>query len=238
MANQKKIKQAQRQYNKLYNKLELYSEAPLTPIKNPKTKDIKRLQYRWETVNEYQKIYNRYKKSIIGFNEKYLQNISIPKPHDTKNKRTLKTLQRRYEEWKRYRRNFVRRVANEPENIERNLRNYFNYVRSSFTPNSVTGEYSINDQRMMTHANVLDDIVDEILGDDPDERRVRLRRIKSEWNHVEELMDIIIYNSENAQAIDIEEAWAELYFIITKDGLKKGDGFDIIQRFREAYEYE
>lgn len=234
-----KISKAQRknirEYNKLYRKLELYGQSPTTPLLKPQRKDVTRLRQRLQTVHEYEKIYNRYIKSVSGFNEKYLQEIKLPQPHTRITTQTLETLTEKYEEWKKYRRNFVRRIANEPDNIIRQLKGFIKQSIDFIVPNPYSGQYTANEERIIGNAGRLaDQILEEWIPTDPKEKAATLRRIKRNWRFVTDQMLIIIYDSDQRRRA---QAYAMLYALITGDGTRKGQGFDFDVNPREEEEY-
>lgn len=224
-----------RDYMRLYNKLELYSQSPLQPTKKINKTEIERLSRRWETVNEYQKILRRYQKSVSGFNEKYLQNVNMPESSDRITQASLKALQKRYDKWKKYRRNFVRRIANEPENIVRQIEKFLNQHMDFIAPDKFTGDYSNNDYRIVENLEIIRDIITSWIPEEEPARTQSLKRIKRQWKEVTEYMNIIIYESKKERRA---QALAMLHSIITGDGTNKGKGFDIGGEPLEDMAYE
>lgn len=234
-AREKARRKTARTYERLIKKLDLYGQAPLHRIERPQTRDVKRLQTRLETIHQYDIIYRRYERSIRGFNEKYLQDIKLPQPHTRITTQTLSILNKKYEDWKRYRHNFVRRIANEPENIIRQLKGFIKDSIDFISPNPYTGQYTANEERIIGNAGRLaDQILEEWIPKDPVERAATLRRIKRNWRFVTEQMMIVIYDSDQRRRA---QAYAMLYALITGDGTRKGQGFDFDVNPREEEEY-
>lgn len=213
---QSKQIQLRREYNKLYNRLEKYGQSPKQRLTTPWTRDIQRLQQRWLTVRTYAKVYNRFLKSVSGFNEKYEQNIKAPTPHTRITTQTLSTLITQYEAWKRFRRNFVRKIPREDIKILTEVLDRVEMIRS-LRQAAAMGNKSGYDQAVANNCvSITQKILSYFPKDNKLKRNASLRRIKSLWGEFNDSIDkyIYAYKDPEKQA----EALNKIIYILTGNG--------------------
>lgn len=208
-------KQLKSEYMKIYRRLDKFGQAPMQPLTNPWQRDVERLKQRYQTVHEYEKIYRRFERSVKSFNEIYKQNIGMPQPHTRIDSRTLQTLQQKYEEFKQFRRRFVRKIPREDETVYKNLIKLLSDVISMHnSPNRFTGTLSSNDERIIRNAYRLRDIITAIFPKRKIRRNKSLRRIKIYWAELVEAVEAYVYGSD--QKVQ-EESLNVIIYIITGD---------------------
>lgn len=208
-------KQLKREYMKTYRRLDRFSQAPIQPLSKPSKRDVERLKQRYQTVHEYEKIYRRFERSVRSFNETYRQNVRMPQPHTRIDTRTLQTLQEKYEEFKQFRRRFVRNIPREDETIFKNLMSYIDDIIAVHNiPNQFTGQLSYNDERIVENALRIRFIIDQIFPKKKIRRNVALRRVKMYWEQITEAVKVYIYFSDQ---VLVQEAFTVIVAIITGD---------------------
>lgn len=206
-----------RTYERLFNKLTLYGQQPLRPVQKPQSRDVKRLQSRLETIHHYEVIYRRYERSVRGFNEKYLQNVKMPLPHDDINKRSLAALTRGYEAWKKWRRNFVRHIPKEDEEVLKNF-----YALLDEVSGSSRFDKPSEEKRGEVRATSLFNLMNETLpAKGTPERKRFIRHLRDIWDELKVMIDKYLYDSMTPD--QRLEVWNIIVFLITGDGTKATD---------------
>lgn len=214
-----------RRFQKLTDYIESYGQSIGKRFYNnsviPTRSDIRRLQRKAATIHEYEKIFRRYERSVRGFNEKYGQAEEVPIPHNTIDQRTLGFLKEKYEEWKRWRRNWVRRKRRreipweDDTAFEAMIQIAKRAIESYRTDvNTYTGQLSANAERIISNAY---DFIQRIEGvrstaHGSQERIDMYRQISLEWEEIEQNELTFIYSSGN---LDRMEAWNEILRIMT-----------------------
>ena len=111
MENKKSYK---RSYNALYKKIQSLGQDPGKYKPIPKKKDIERLHKKVKTINEYNKIARRYRKSYEYFTSKYfVKTKEIDTSNSNITKQSVKALKRKYEKYQQERQKFVRSIPKE-----------------------------------------------------------------------------------------------------------------------------
>ena len=206
-----------RTYERLYTKLDLYAQAPLRHIEKPQSRDVKRLESRLETVHKYDVIYRRYERSVKGFNEKYFQDVRMPSPHDKINKKTLAALERGYEAWKKWRRNFVRKIPKEDETV---LDNFFDLLDEVSTSQRFDkpSEQRRAEIRAISLYNLMNEVLLE-LKKGSQERKRFIRHLRNIWDELKVQIDKYLYDSMTPD--QRSEVWNIIVFLVTGDGMKE-----------------
>lgn len=206
-----------RTYERLFNKLTLYGQQPLRPVQKPQSRDIKRLQSRLETIHHYEVIYRRFERSVGGFNEKYMQNVKMPLPHDVINKKTLATLTRGYETWKKWRRSFVRHLPREDEVV---LDNFYKLLDE--VPGSDRFNKPSEKKRAEVRATSLFNLMTIWLPKKgTTERKLFIRHLRDIWDELKVMIDKYLYDSMTPD--QRFEVWNMIVFLVTGDGTKATD---------------
>lgn len=214
---EKERRKTARTYEKLYTKLDLYGQVPLHHVEKPQARDVKRLESRLETVHRYDVIYRRFERSVRGFNEKYMQDVKIPSPHDIINKRSVATLERGYEAWKKWRRNFVRKIPKEDETV---IKNFFDLLDEVST--SQRFDKPSEKRRAEVRATSLYNLMNEVLLEmkkGSQERKRFIRHLRNIWDELKVMIDKYIYDSMTPD--QRTEIWNIIVFLVTGDGMKE-----------------
>ncbi len=216
-AREKARRKTTRTYERLYTKLDLYAQSPMRHIEKPQSRDVKRLETRLETIHRYDIIYRRYERSVRGFNEKYLQDVRMPSPHDKIDRRSLAALERGYEAWKKWRRNFVRKIPKEDETV---LNNFYKLL------DEVTGSSRFDkpseEKRGEVRATSLFNLMNEAVPEKGSTERKRfIRHLRDIWDELKVQIDKYLYDSMTPE--QRLEVWNMIVFLVTGDGMKATD---------------
>ena len=217
-----------RDYMKLYNKLDMYAQAPLQPLANPWQRDINRLQARWETVKSYVRIYQNYQKAVNAFNAEYLQSVQMRPPHTAINTRTLDILKQDYAQFKRQRKAFIAKIQNEADLIDQNIKEMLQeaWDYSKPTHHTASGEQSLHQQIVQIHAIHFNNFYESVIPKEGLARYNALMNVKAQWEEFVKNFDKFIYNSDQQQ---VQEAWAVLVTILTGDGMRETEIYEFTE---------
>lgn len=219
---QQKQAQLHRDYMKLYNKLDMYGQAPVNPLTHPWQRDINRLQARWETVKSYARIYRNFEKAVQEFNQQYLQNVQIRPPHTAINTRTLEYLKKEYAQFKKQRGAFIRKIQNEADLIEKHIKELLKeaYEYSKPTHHTASGEQTVHQQITSMHARRFENFYNSVIPKEAGAKYNALVNVKNQWENFVSAFNKFIYDSDEEV---VQQAWAVLVAILTGDGMRETD---------------
>lgn len=218
---QKRQKELSRDYMKLYEKLDMYGQAPIAPLSHPWQRDIVRLEKRWETVKSYARVYRNYERAVREFNATYYQQFDIPTPHTRIDTRTLETLRAHYEAFKKERAKIKRKVNQqnkEEDLILQHLRDILQTAYDYSQPSHYTagGEQTTRQQIVGMRAHHFENFwAQHIPPKNTAERYEFIKRVKNNWESFVEALEKFIYSSDEEV---VRECWALITAILTGDG--------------------
>ena len=208
MRNQK---QRNRYYQSLSNKIELYGQS-ISSKERPTSKDVRRAEEHLSTIKEYEKIFRRYQRSVNRFNTTYLQDIELPIADDTIDKRKLNKLIKEYEEWKRWRRNWVRHLGDEYLKLMKTLIDYVKYCINGIKSDTIKNPKDIRIKEHLQRATTLLNAL-KFWKNHRKDGLEKAKRIKANWEELMKSIQIWIFNDSDGDAR--REAWLLVESTIT-----------------------
>lgn len=195
----------------LFEKLELFGQAPTLPLLHPWQRDINRLEARWKTVRNYVKTFDTMTNEIAEFNKEYGQNYKMREINTAINTRTFKNLKQELKEFRNFRRRFIGKIENEADIIERNLFDSLRTVQEFIKPARGLSEPTIYQTLTGYKLQKFRGLYESVVPSEPLQRIEYLKNVKARWSELQSALDTYFYNS-NAEIVT--QAWTRVKIIL------------------------
>ena len=174
----------------------------------------------------YVKAYEKLKQDVGAFNEEFLDNVELPEIPVNITEKSLEALRERAKKFRMTAKRIEKRVSSEDtlivKNLEDLIRAAFDYAQPSHR--TAAGEVSPHQYHVARQANKLKEFLKESIPEDEPARRIKLRKIKQDWELIRSACEVFLYDSDQSR---VAEAWAEIRYLITGNGAGSEDIYDL-----------